>query len=70
MYRSTKENKGEYTLKTFIKRGIELTSISEFNSFRKRYLPQMGGVKCLFLLFDYYTSLVRYGATVSDFFEY
>ena len=42
MYRSTKENKGEYTLKTFIKRGIELTSISEFNSFRKRYLPQMG----------------------------
>ena len=70
MYRSTKENKGEYTLKTFIKRGIELTSISEFNSFRKRYLPQIGGVKCLFLLFDYYTSLVRYGATVSDFFEY
>lgn len=28
-----------------------------------------GGEK-LFLLFDYYTSLVRYGATVSDFFEY
>ena len=45
MYRSTKENKGEYTLKTFIKRGIELTSISVFNSFRKRYLPQIGGGK-------------------------
>ena len=50
MYRSTKENKGEYTLKPFIKRGIELTSISEFNSFRKRYLPQMGGKMFVFTI--------------------
>ena len=48
MYKSTKENKGEYNLKTFIKRGIELTSISEFNRFRKCYLPQMRGGKFCF----------------------
>lgn len=43
MYRSTKENKGEYTIKSFIQRGLELTSVSEFNRFRKRYIPQMWG---------------------------
>lgn len=48
MYRSTKENKGEYTIKSFIQRGLELTSVSEFNRFRKRYLPQIGGVKFYF----------------------
>lgn len=31
MYNSTKENKGNYTIATFIKRGLELTSVKEFN---------------------------------------
>lgn len=43
MYRSTKENKGNYTIGTFIKRGLELTSIKEFKTFRNRYLTAFWG---------------------------
>lgn len=35
MYKSNKENNGNYTISTFIKRGIELTSITEFNRIKK-----------------------------------
>lgn len=71
MYRSSKENKGNYTIATFIKRGLELTSLKEFNRFANSYLPEIGGgIKKLSLLLDYYSSLVRYGATVCDYFEY
>lgn len=70
MYNSTKENNGNYTISTFIKRGLELTSIKEFNRFAKSYLPGTNCVKKFFLLLDYYTSLIRYGAIVSDYFEY
>lgn len=45
MYGSNKENKGNYSLIGFIRRGLELTSIREFNNFRIRYLPQLGGEK-------------------------
>lgn len=70
MYRSTKENKGNYTIKTYIQRGLELTSLKEFNKFRRRYLPDQSWCKNFCMLLDYYSSLVRYGATVSDYFEY
>lgn len=70
MYHSTKENNGNYTITTFIKRGLELTSIKEFNRFRKSYLPQLGGVNSFLMLLDYYSSLVRFGAVVPDYFEY
>lgn len=43
MYNSTKENHGNYTMMTFIQRGLELTSIKEFKLFRKRYIPERGG---------------------------
>lgn len=70
MYRSTKENKGNYTFTTFLKRGIELTSVKEFNRVRKKYFPQMNFIKRMVMLVDYYTALLRYGAIVSDYFEY
>lgn len=70
MYHSTKENKGNYTIATFIKRGLELTSFREFNKFCKIYLPDCGGVNRFIMLLDYYTSLIRFGAVVPDFFEY
>ena len=70
MYYSNKENKGNYTVVSYIKRGLELTSIKEFNKFRKRYLPNQIWLKNIFLLFDYYSSLIRHGATVCDYFEY
>lgn len=70
MFRSTKENKGNYTISTFIQRGLELTSIKEFNRFAKIYLPEIGWAKKIMLLLDYYTSLIRYGAIVADYFEY
>lgn len=70
MYHSTKENKGNYSLVSYIQRGLELTSPKEFNSFQKRYLPELGLCRKFIMLLDYYTSLIRYGATVSDYFEY
>ena len=70
MYNSTKENNGNYTISTFIKRGLELTSIKEFNRFAKIYLPRTNYIRKFFLLLDYYTSLMRYAAIVSDYFEY
>ena len=70
MYNSTKENNGNYTISSFIKRGLELTSIKEFNRFVKNYLPEISCARKFFLLLDYYTSLIRYGAIVSDYFEY
>ena len=70
MYRSTKENKGNYTIVTFIKRGLELTSVKEFNRLVNSYLPEIGGVRKCFMLLDYYTTLVRYGAVCYDYFEY
>ena len=45
MYRSNKENKGNYSLIGFIRRGLELTSIRKFNNFRIKYLPKLGGEK-------------------------
>ena len=70
MYYSNKENQGSYTIVSYIKRGLELTSVKEFNKFRKRYLPNQAWSKNVFMLFDYYSSLIRYGATVCDYFEY
>lgn len=70
MYRSTKENHGNYNMMSFIQRGLELTSPKEFNLFRKRYLPELGRLNSFLLLLDYYCSLIRYGATVCDYFEY
>ena len=70
MYRSTKDNHGNYSLISYIQRGLELTSIKEFILFRKRYLPTMGSINSFFLLLDYYGCLLRYGATVCDYFEY
>lgn len=70
MYRSTKENKGNYTLFSYVKRGLELTSPKEFRRFRIRYLPDIGWWRHFWLLMDYYSSLILHGATVSDFFEY
>lgn len=55
MYNSTKENKGNYTVATYLKRGMELTSIKLFNQFKYKYLPG-GGV-----FLDYYSTLIRYG---------
>ena len=45
MYNSTKENNGNYTISSFIKRGLELTSIKEFNRFVKNYLPEITAKK-------------------------
>lgn len=70
MYYSTKENEGKYTFMSFIRRGLQLTSPLEFSLFRKRYLPEVSGLKNFTMLLDYYSSLIRYGATVSDYFEY
>lgn len=70
MYRSTKENKGNYTIATFIQRGLELTSIKEFNRFKINYLPHISRIKSFMMLLDYYTALIRYGAVVPDYFEY
>lgn len=70
MYRSTKENKGNYTVKTFISRGLELTSIKLFNYYIKSYLPKQSKVTNLIMFFDYFSTLVRYGAVVADYFEY
>lgn len=70
MYSSTKENKGNYTIITFIKRGLQLTSVKAFNSLAKSYLPETWWGKKFLLLIDYYTCLVRYGAVCCDYFEY
>lgn len=70
MFNSTKENQGNYTISTFIRRGLELTSIKEFNRFAKDYLPGISWWRRILLLLDYYTSLIRYGAIVADYFEY
>ena len=70
MLNSTKENHGNYTLVTYIKRGLELCSPMEFLSYMKEYLPKRSTLKTLFLGIDYYWCLIRYGATVCDYFEY
>lgn len=70
MHDSNKENQGNYTVRTFIKRGLELTSVTYFRRRMKEYLPNASTIKTLILLIDYYTSLIRYGAVVSDYFEY
>lgn len=70
MYRSTKENHGKYNIATYIQRGMELCSPKEFSGFRKRYLPNQGSFKSFLMLLDYYTALIKHGATVCDFFEY
>ena len=70
MYRSTKENHGNYNLFAYLQRGIELCSIKEFNRFKRRYRPNLSLIGSCAMLVDYYISLVRYGATVCDYFEY
>lgn len=70
MYKSTKENHGKYTIFSYVQRGLELCSPKLFREFKKRYLPNTGGVKSFLMLLDYYSSLIRFGATVTDYFEY
>lgn len=70
MHDSSKENQGKYTVSSYIKRGLELTSIKYFRLRMKEYLPGTSGIKTFILLLDYYTSLIRYGTVVSDYFEY
>lgn len=70
MYNSTKQNHGNYTIATYIKRGLALTSPKEFKKFRQVYLPKQGCWKNFTMLIDYYGSLARFGATVCDYFEY
>lgn len=41
MYKSTKENHGNYNLLSYLQRGVELCSIKEFNHFRKRHCPNL-----------------------------
>ena len=70
MYRSTKGNKGNYSVISYIQRGLELTSIKEFRLFKNRYLPELGWWRSFGMQIDYYSSLIRHGATVCDYFEY
>lgn len=70
MYKSTKENHGKYTMVTYLQRAFGLCSPKEFLKFRKRYLPDLSAFKSFMMMLDYYTSLIRYGAIVSDYFEY
>lgn len=70
MHDSNKENQGNYTFSAFIKRGLELSLVTYFRRSMEKYLPHTSKVKTLVLLLDYYTSLIRYGAVVSDYFEY
>lgn len=68
MYNSTRENHGQYTLISYVKRAWTLCSPKYFISFGK-----YNGFRTMLLvswLLDYYWCLVRYGATVTDYFEY
>lgn len=70
MYKSTKENHGNYNLFTYLQRGVELCSIKEFCRFRRKYRPNLSFIGSCIMLVDYYICLIRYGATVCDYFEY
>ena len=70
MLRSTRENHGNYTLKTYIQRGLELCSPKLFFEYRDDYLPDWKTFRSLLLMLDYYCCLLRYGTIICDFFEY
>lgn len=70
MYNSTKTNHGNYSFFSYLQRGLQLCSIREFKAFRKRYLPDQSCLSNLIMLIDYYVAFFRYGAIVSDYFEY
>lgn len=70
MLYSTKENHGNYSITSYIKRGVELCSPKELLSYQRDYLPEIGWCRKMFLYLDYYCCLIKYGATVCDYFEY
>lgn len=70
MYNSTKINHGKYSIVTYLQRAFGLCSPKEFHLFRKQYFPQINCILSFLMLLDYYVCLMRYGAIVSDYFEY
>lgn len=70
MLRSTRENHGNYTFRTYVQRGLELCSPKLFFEYRDEYLSDWKTFRSILLMLDYYCCLVRYGTTICDFFEY
>lgn len=64
MYKSLKKDDGSYSNFNFIRRGFQLVN----PSLLLEHMSKCNGGVMMF--FDYYYSLLRYGATVDDYFEY
>lgn len=70
MYHSLKRTNGTYSLAGYLKRGAKLTGIPELKKYFNRRMPDAGILRRIGISLDYYGALIRYGATVSDYFEY
>lgn len=70
MYRSIKRDDGTYSKSGYIKRALELIGPSELKKYFNQVLPDSGAVSRIGMSLDYYGCLVKYGATVADYFEY
>ena len=70
IYKSLKNVDGSYSHLDFIRRGLQLVGLREFNKFYKNYHNSINREGKLPILVDYYFCLLRYGATVCDYFEY
>lgn len=70
IYKSLKNVDGSYSHLDFIRRGLQLVGLREFNKFYKKYHNSINREGKLPILVDYYFCLLRYGATVCDYFEY
>ena len=70
MYRSLKRADGSYSAAGYLRRAMQLTGISELKKYFDDYCPDASAFSRLGMALDYYGCLLRYGATVSDYFEY
>ncbi len=69
MYHSLKRADGTYSPLGYLRRAMQLTG-PELKQYFRDYLPKAGFFTRARLTLDYYGCLVRYGAIVSDYFEY
>lgn len=70
MYRSLKKDDGSYSASGYVKRAIQLIGPPELKRYFDQVTPDAGILTRVGRSIDYYGCLIKYGATVSDYFEY
>jgi hypothetical protein len=70
MFNSLKKSDGGYTVGAFCRRALSLVGFSELKRYFDDVTPDIGFFTKIIRSLDYYGCLIRYGATVCDYFEY